>query len=89
MFHRQVQPTREESFIQLWENLSGYFLMVQLKRSTDQTAQPVWKCSTIQGPWVALMDNSHLTGKGWELYNIETDTGQNNNVAGQNPDLLK
>ena len=34
-----------------------------------------------KGPWVALMDNSHPTGKGWELYNIETDPGQNNNVA--------
>ena len=42
-----------------------------------------------KGPWVALMDNSHPTGKGWELYSIETDPGQNNNVAAQNPDLVK
>ena len=42
-----------------------------------------------KGQWVALFDHSHPTGKGWELYNIETDPGQNNNVADQNPDLLK
>ena len=45
--------------------------------------------AVFNGPWVALMDNSHPTGKGWELYNIETDPGQNNNVADQNPDLVK
>ena len=45
--------------------------------------------TVFKGSWVALMDNAHPTGKGWELYNIETDSGQNNNVADQNPDLLK
>lgn len=38
-------------------------------------------------PWVALYDHAH--GQGWELYNIQTDPGQNNNVADQNPKLLQ
>ena len=42
-----------------------------------------------KGPWVALYDHSHPVGKGWELYNIETDPGQNSNVADQNPELVQ
>jgi arylsulfatase len=38
-------------------------------------------------PWVALYDHAH--GQGWELYNLETDPGQNSNVADQNPELLQ
>lgn len=42
-----------------------------------------------RGPWVALYDNSHPTGSGWELYNIVTDPAQNNNLADENPALLQ
>ena len=42
-----------------------------------------------KGPWVAINDKSHPTGKGWELYNIVNDPGQTNNLADEHPDLVQ
>ena len=42
-----------------------------------------------KGPWVAINDKSHPTGKGWELYNIVNDPAQTKNLADENPDLVQ
>ncbi len=42
-----------------------------------------------KGPWVAINDKSHPTGKGWELYNIVNDPGQTTNLADEHPDLVQ
>ena len=41
-----------------------------------------------KGPWKAIYDGAHPTGK-WRLYDIVNDPGENNNLADQHPDLLQ
>ena len=41
-----------------------------------------------KGPWLALRSGGDPTGN-WQLYNIETDPIQNNNLAEEQPDLLQ
>jgi len=41
-----------------------------------------------KGPWLAMYDASHPTGK-WQLYDIVNDPAQNNNLADKQPAVLQ
>ena len=41
-----------------------------------------------KGKWVAINDNAHPSGKGWQLYNTAVDPAQNNNLADEHPAVL-
>ena len=60
-----------EGNIQLWENLSGLFLIAQLEeihRVDEPIGVEMFNNTVVyKDPWVAINDKSHPTGKGWEL----------------------
>lgn len=56
----------------------------------DPTSSEMFNNTAVHmGSWVALNDQSHPTGTGWQLYNTKTDPAQNNNLADENPVLLQ
>jgi len=48
----------------------------------DPTGMEMFNNTTLfKGPWLVLFDNSYPTGEEWNLYKINIDPGQNNNIA--------